>query len=64
VNLAPRGEICTRGGIFTPSFTPGPRGEHSLLFRRWRVEKRISPPGDNFTPGDEIHPWGTNSPLR
>jgi hypothetical protein len=28
VNLAPRGEICPLGGMFTPSFTP--RGEHSV----------------------------------
>jgi hypothetical protein len=29
----------------------------------WRGEQRISPPGDNFTPGDKIHPWGTTLPL-
>jgi hypothetical protein len=46
--------------MFTASFTH--RGEHSLLFRRIHRE-RISPPRDNFTPGDKIHPWGTYSPL-
>jgi hypothetical protein len=29
VNLAPRGEICPLGGMFTPLFTP--RGEHSTV---------------------------------
>jgi hypothetical protein len=40
--LAPRGEICLLGEIFTPLFTP--RGESSLLIRR--MEGRT----DNFTP--------------
>jgi hypothetical protein len=40
--LAPRGEICHLGGMFTPSFTP--RGEQSLLFRRMEGQT------DNFTP--------------
>jgi hypothetical protein len=30
--LAPRGKICSLGGMFTASFTP--RGEQSLLFTR------------------------------
>jgi hypothetical protein len=29
----------------------------------WRGKQRISPPEDNFTPRDKIHPWGTTSPL-
>jgi hypothetical protein len=29
----------------------------------WRGEQRISPPGDNFTPRGQNHPWGTTSPL-
>jgi hypothetical protein len=40
--LAPRGEICPLGGMFTPLFTP--RGEHSLQFRR--IEGRT----ENCTP--------------
>jgi hypothetical protein len=42
VNLAPRGEICHLGGMFTPSFTP--RGDHSQLFRRTVGQT------ENFTP--------------
>jgi hypothetical protein len=30
--LAPRGKICSLGGLFTPSFTS--RAEHTQLFRR------------------------------
>jgi hypothetical protein len=30
--LAPRGEMCPLGGMFTPLFTP--RGEYSILFGR------------------------------
>jgi hypothetical protein len=65
VNLAARSDICPRGGMFTPSFTP--RGEHSLLF--WRMEGRI----ENFTPGGQLSPYGSkfaprgevkNGPLR
>jgi serine/threonine protein kinase len=26
-------------------------------------KQRISPPGDNFIPRGQIHPWGTTSPL-
>jgi hypothetical protein len=26
-------------------------------------EQKILPPGDNFTPKDKIHRWGTNSSL-
>jgi hypothetical protein len=29
----------------------------------WRGKQRISPPGDNFTPRGQTHPWGTTSPL-
>jgi hypothetical protein len=29
----------------------------------WRGKQRISPPGDNFTPREHFHPWGTKSPL-
>jgi hypothetical protein len=58
--LAPRGEICPLGVKFTPSFTL--RGEHYCL-EEWRGEQRISPPGDNFTPMGQIHPWRTTSPL-
>jgi hypothetical protein len=60
--LAPRGEICPLGGMFTPSFTP--RGEHSLLVRRMegRTENFI-PQGITTPPGDTVHPWGTSSSL-
>jgi hypothetical protein len=61
VNLATRGELCPLGEMFTPSFTP--RDEHSPLFRRTEGQNRISPPGDNFTPGDKIHPWRWSLPL-
>jgi hypothetical protein len=44
VNLAPRGKICPLGGMFTPSFIPGPRDEHSLLFGRMEGQT------ENFTP--------------
>jgi hypothetical protein len=30
----------------------------------WRGKHINAPPGDNFTPGDKIYPWGTTSPLR
>jgi hypothetical protein len=40
--------------MFTPPFTP--RGEHYCL-EELRGEQRISPPGDN------VIPWGKNSPL-
>jgi hypothetical protein len=43
--LSPRGEICSIGGMFTPSFSP--RGEH-----------RISPPGNNFALGVKVCPRG------
>jgi hypothetical protein len=56
VNLAPRGEICPLGEMFTPLFTP--RGEHSLQFRR--MEGRT----ENFTPGGNFTHRGQNSPLR
>jgi hypothetical protein len=58
VNLAPRGEICPLGGMFTLLYTL--RGEHSLLFRRMEGEQRISPPGDNFTPRGRNSPLGDN----
>jgi hypothetical protein len=72
VTLSPRGEICSLGGMFTPSFTP--RGEHSLLFGRMEgwTENYTPPPGDNFTPrgqnlplGPKFAPWGEvkNVPL-
>jgi hypothetical protein len=35
LNLVPRDKLCPLGRMFTPSFNPrGPRGEHTLLFRR------------------------------
>jgi hypothetical protein len=52
--LTPRGEIRSLGVMFTPSFNP--KREHSLLFRRMKGELRISPPGDNFTPGVKVCP--------
>jgi hypothetical protein len=58
--LAPRGEICPVRVKFTPPFTP--RGEHAYCLAEWRGKQRISPPGDNFTPRGQIHPWGTTSP--
>jgi hypothetical protein len=30
---------------------------------QWRGKQRISLPGDKFTPGNKIHPWGITSPL-
>jgi hypothetical protein len=52
------------------NFTPGPQGWISPLgvntlycLEEWRGEQRISPPGDNFTPRGQIHPWGTTLPL-
>jgi hypothetical protein len=48
VNLAPRGELCALGLMFTPSFTS--RGEHTLLFRRIKVEKKIFTPKVNIPP--------------
>jgi hypothetical protein len=55
VNLAPRGEIRSLGGMLTPSFSP--RGEHSLLFIGMEVQKKI------FTPRDTVTPRGQNSTL-
>jgi hypothetical protein len=51
--LAPRGDICSLRGMFTPSFTP--RGEHSLLFRKMegRTED-LHPRGTKFTPGGQL----------
>jgi hypothetical protein len=56
------------------NFTPGPQGCISPLgappgvntiycLKEWRGEQRISPPGDKFTPGWQIHPWGQSLPL-
>jgi hypothetical protein len=55
-NLAPWGELCPLGGMFTP------RGEH-YCFEEWRGKQRISPAEDNFTPREPIHPWGQNLSL-
>jgi hypothetical protein len=52
--LAPRGEICPLGGMFTPSFTP--RDECSLLFRRMEGTT------ENFTPRKYLHPQEISSP--
>jgi hypothetical protein len=59
MNLAPRGEICPLGDMFTPSFTPC---QGWTLLRR--MEGWISPPWDNFTPegtkftpGGQLRPW-------
>jgi hypothetical protein len=41
--LAPRGEICPLGGMFTPSFTPG-------------VNRKFLPQGITSPPGNKIHP--------
>jgi hypothetical protein len=30
----------------------------------WRGEQRISPPGDNFTPGGQLRPWGSKFAPR
>jgi hypothetical protein len=54
--LAPRGEMCSLGGMFTPSFTP--RGEHSLQLRR--MEGRTG----NSTPGEQLAPGGQRLPLN
>jgi hypothetical protein len=53
--LAPRGEVCPLGEMFTPSFTP--RREHYLLFLR--MEGWI----ENFIPRGKNSPLGTTSPL-
>jgi hypothetical protein len=60
--LAPRGEICHLGGMFTPSFASG--GKHSLLFRRMvgRTEN-FTLQGITSPPGYKIHYWGTTSSL-
>jgi hypothetical protein len=63
VNLAPGGEFCRKGGMFTPLFPPG---VNTLLFRRMEGLTENFTPGDNFTTmyvGDKIHPWGTTLPL-
>jgi hypothetical protein len=49
--LAPRGEICSLGEMFTSSFTP--RGEHSLLLRRMEGQT------ENSTPGGQLRRQGT-----
>jgi hypothetical protein len=54
LNLAPRGEICPLGGIFTPLSV-----NTLYCLEEWRGEQRISPRGDNLTPRGQIHPWGT-----
>jgi hypothetical protein len=61
VHLAPTGEICFLGEIFTPSLTP--RGEQSLLFRRMEGQTEFHPQGTKFTPGGQIRPWGQSLPL-
>jgi hypothetical protein len=61
--LAPRGELCPIGGIFTLSFTP--RGEHYCL-KELRGEQILSPPGGITSPlGAKVCPWGEvkNGPL-
>jgi hypothetical protein len=55
------GEIYPLGGMFTPSFTP--RVNTLYCLEEWRGEQRISPPGDNFTPGGLIRRWGQSLPL-
>jgi hypothetical protein len=47
--LAPRGEICPLGVKFPGSFPPGVNDLYCL--EEWSGKQRISPPGDNFTPG-------------
>jgi hypothetical protein len=56
VNLAPRGEICSLGGMFNPSFTPG---VNTLYVEEWRREQWISPQGITIPLGDKFHPWGS-----
>jgi hypothetical protein len=65
VNLAPRGDICPLGEMFTPSFTLS-----GYYLKEWRDELRISPPGDNYTPRgqnsllvDNFAPGGQSLPL-
>jgi hypothetical protein len=48
--------------MFTPSFTPGVMNTLFYL-EESRGEKRISPPGDNFTPGGKRRPWSQSLPL-
>jgi hypothetical protein len=69
--LAPRGNICSLGGMFTASFTP--RGEQSLLFTRMEFTPQgiTSPQGglnsllvDNFAPGGQLRPWGSKFSPR
>jgi hypothetical protein len=57
-NIAPRGELCPLGRIFTPSFPPWVDTLYCL--EEWRGEQRSSPPGDNFTPRGQCSPRGDN----
>jgi hypothetical protein len=59
--LAPRGEICPLGGMFTLLFTPGVNTLYCL--EEWRGKQTISLPGDNITPREQNSPLGTTSPL-
>jgi hypothetical protein len=56
--LGPRGEICSLGGMFTPSFTPHP-GENTL----YCLHRRMKGQTENFTPRGQIHYWRTTLRL-
>jgi hypothetical protein len=67
-NSAPRGELWSLGGLFTPSFTP--KDEHYLLFRKAEVRTESLHPygitsslGENFPPRKQIWPLGPTSPV-
>jgi hypothetical protein len=67
VNLAPMGEICPLGRMFTPSFTP--KGDHSLLFRvmegrtyNFIPRELLHPQGTKFNLGGQLRPWGQSLP--
>jgi hypothetical protein len=55
VKFAPRVNLAPRGNVHLPS------GVNTLYcLEEWRGKKRISPPGDNFTPRGQISPLGDN----
>jgi hypothetical protein len=69
VNLAPRGETCPLGEMFTPSLR-SPPGVNTLYVlknggvnRQFHPQGITSPQGTKFTPGWQLHPWGQNLPV-
>jgi hypothetical protein len=62
-NFTPRGELCPLGKCSPLRSPPGVNTHYCL--EEWRGEQRISPPGDNFTPGPrgQLRPRGQSLPL-